>query len=251
MVGIILAAGDGTRLKNSRKSNRCKPLTEANKMPLIVFSLENLRKLKAERACIVVGKEAEQVKQAIGNTYKGLAVQYILQPEPKGLIHALMCAVTAREIDEPIVLQLADEIFINLKTERILQCIHAGEYDFFCGVTPEDDPAKIKANYAVRTDADSILRSCEEKPAVVVNNMKGTGLCFFGRNALRLLKRRYCPESNCPRELCDYMNLLIGEGQRGLVLPVGEKEFNINTEAELTEAEMALQAVCHEKARIL
>lgn len=240
MIGIILAAGNGTRLKTSRNNNACKPLTEINNTPLIMYSLENLRKMKIDQAWIVVGKEGELIKQAIGNTYKDLSLCYIPQFEQKGLIHALMCALTALEADAPVVLQLSDEIFVNIQTENILRSIHSGNYDFLCGITLEEDPEKIKSNYSVELDRNNIIMHCTEKPVVVTNNIKGTGFCYFSTVAVQFLKLRYNSESNQPRDLCDYMNMLIQENQKGLALQIAEKEFNINTSADFIEAQQAL-----------
>lgn len=243
MIGIILAAGDGSRLKSSRQDDSCKPLIRINNMPLITFSLENLLNLNIDRVCIVIGKEGELIRQAIGNTYKGLSVHYVSQSSPKGLIHALMQALNALEIDESVILQLSDEIYIELKTEEILRRIHTGAYDFICGITPEENPEKIKGNYSVEMDADGNLRNCTEKPLVVTNQNKGTGFCYFTARALALLKMRYDETVNSPVDLCSYMNLLIQEQYTGLALQVAEKEFNINTAADLDDVQCGLRVI--------
>lgn len=241
MIGVILAAGDGTRLKNSCNKNVCKPLAEIHGLPLISFSLENLIKLNAEKVCIVVGKEGDLIRRAIGDSYKGLRVCYALQSEQRGLVHAFMQALSAMETDESVVLQLADEIFTGLKAEAILRSIHTERTDFFCGITYENDPERIKRNYGLEINADGTINSCTEKPRTVKNNMKGTGFCYFGKKAVSLLKRDYDIESNRPRDLCDYVNYLIRENQRGFALHIAEKEFNINAAEDIAEAQQALE----------
>ena len=59
MVGVILAAGDGTRFKNSTENNSCKTLIKVNSNYLIEYSLNNLVKLNVSEIYIVVGKQAE------------------------------------------------------------------------------------------------------------------------------------------------------------------------------------------------
>ena len=61
MIGIILAAGNGSRLKHSTRENLCKPLLEINQKPLIWYSLENCLLLGIDRVCVVVGKEGEAI----------------------------------------------------------------------------------------------------------------------------------------------------------------------------------------------
>ena len=237
MTGVILAAGNGSRLKASRKENVCKPLMHINGLPLIAYSLENCLRLKLDRAVVVVGREGELIRRAVGNSYKGLSVEYVSQPEPRGLVHGLMQALKILEQEEDVLLQLSDEIFADLKTEAILDSICGGEYGFLCGVVPEEDPEKIKRNYSVELGSSGVLLNCTEKPAAVSEPVKGTGLCWFGRQSLALLRAHYSEERNSPADLCDYMNLLVREGFRGIALQAAEREFNINTAADLAEAE--------------
>ena len=241
MIGVVLAAGNGIRLKNSQNSQVCKPLIQVDHTPLIHFSLENLRKLHIDRACIVVGSEGDRIREAIGDNYQGIAVTYATQQEQKGLIHALMQAVIQASLDAPILLQLSDEIILHLRSQDIENTIQAGRVAFFCGVTREENPDKIRGNYAVTVQEDQTLHHCQEKPKVVTNVWKGTGFCYFSREAVALLKGSYCWETNQPRELCDYLNLLVESRYRGVALEIGQREFNINTAADLAEAEAALR----------
>lgn len=239
MIGIILAAGNGSRLKHSTRENVCKPLLEINQKPLIWYSLENCLLLGIDRVCVVVGKEGEAIRQAVGSSYKGMPVHYVSQQEQKGLIHALMQALAMPENETAVLLQLSDEIFINLRSDQILQTIDEGQWDFICGVTPEADREKIKGNYSVQTAAGR-LQKCTEKPSVVTNSIKGTGFCYFSASSIRLLKKTYDENQNTPCDLCAYMNLLIRENRQGIALTIAEKEFNINTAADIADAEQAL-----------
>ena len=79
MVGIILAGGNGNRLKNSFDDNCCKPLVKIEEKALIEFSLEALIDLQIRNVCIVVGDESNLIQAAIGSDYKGLNISYIQQ----------------------------------------------------------------------------------------------------------------------------------------------------------------------------
>ena len=57
MIGVILAAGDGKRLKKSSSEDSCKPLIKIKGKRLIEYSLDNLIELDVEKAFIVVGKD--------------------------------------------------------------------------------------------------------------------------------------------------------------------------------------------------
>lgn len=236
MIGIILAAGDGVRLKNSTGQNSCKVLNKIDDKYLIQHALDNLSELDVQVCIIVVGSFADDIKNAVTDNYNGIKICYVRQAIRNGVINALMCALPEITDGEAVILQLADEIFDEFDATNIKTIVEKAEYDFYCGITYEENSEKIKANYSVETDCDMLLSSCIEKPKKTINNMKGTGFCVFGAESIEILKSIYREEDNNPCDLCDFMNYLISHGKKGLCVPVAEKEFNINTIEELKQA---------------
>lgn len=240
MIGIILAAGEGNRLKAGGNKDICKPLVIINKKRLIEFSLDNLVELGIERAFIVVGKESRLIKEVVGNRYKEMEINYVSQPEPNGMINAFVRALDAAGYDETVVLQLSDEIFLDLKTEEIKHITQNGEYDFYCGVTFEEDAEKIKSNFSVDINPDNTIYHCTEKPDVVTNKIKGTGFCIATPKSIQLLRDIYNAKTNRPFDLCDYINTIIEKKQRVFALQIAKKEFNINTLEDYIKAQNIL-----------
>lgn len=240
MVGVILAAGDGKRLKESRQEDCCKPLIKIKGKRLIEYALDNLVELEADKAYIVVGKEGNLIKKILGDQYNGLELFYVVQPEQLGLINAFTYAINIIGCSETVVLQLSDEIFVGLEIEKIKNCIKDGAYDFYCGVTFEEDPEKIKKNFSVDVYDEGIIRKCVEKPTNIVNNIKGTGFCVFNSEALKLLNNKKDKEVELLHDLCDYINYMIVKGNKGLAFCIARKEFNINTFADLFEVQSFL-----------
>ena len=236
MVGVVLAAGDGRRLKASSKEDCCKPLIKLKGKRLIEYALDNLIDLDISRAYIVVGKEGDLIKKNLGNQYKSLELFYVVQAQQTGLINAFMQAISFIGSDESVVLQLSDEIFVDLKIQNIKKITASDEYDFYCGITYEDDVEKIKNNFSVDVDENGNLTECVEKPVEVINNIKGTGFCVFSSQAVQALSENYAVSRNI-NDLCDYMNFLISENKKGLALHIAEKEFNINTFSDLYEVQ--------------
>ena len=107
-------------------------------------------------------------------------------------------------------------------------------------MTYEHNTQKIKNNFSVEVDENSIIKNCIEKPSVIINNLKGTGLCIFRNDCVQLLKKMYNENTNTPGDLCCYMNNLIAQGKKGVAFVAAEKEFNINTSADLEEAQSFL-----------
>ncbi len=235
MIGIILAAGDGTRLKKSSGENCCKVLEKVNDTHLIEFALNNLIDLNVVDVFVVVGKDGELIKNVIGNEYKGLNITYIHQAQQIGLINAMVQVLKAVESDD-VILQLADEIFIGFRADGIKRIIGSDEHDYCCGITYEDEPEKIKANYSVEMNEQMIIEKCTEKPKVITNNIKGTGFCIFKKDVIDLLKDIYDEQNNTPNELCDFVNLLVSDGRKGIAYCLADREFNINTKTDLLEA---------------
>lgn len=237
MIGVILAGGDGTRLTMSTGQDICKSLRKIKDKHLIEFALNNLIDLETTEVYIVVGKQGDLIKNAIGDKYKTLNINYVQQSEQKGLVDALVQALKVIDPDKTVILQLADEIFVNLNTEEIKNALKTEKFDFYCGVTTEENAEKIKNNFSVEMDESSVLIKCIEKPKIVINNTKGTGFTIFGAKAQRIIKETYETNPQKVHDLCDCFNYLIANNYRGLALYVAEKEFNINTASDLKEAE--------------
>lgn len=237
MIGVILAGGDGTRLIMSTGQDICKSLRKIKDKYLIEFALNNLIDLETTEVYIVVGKQGDLIKNAIGDKYKTLNINYVQQSEQKGLVDALVQALKVIDPDKTVILQLADEIFVNLNTEEIKNALKTKNFDFYCGVTTEENAEKIKNNFSVEMDKSSVLIKCIEKPKIVINNTKGTGFTVFGDKAHKIIKETYETNSQKVHDLCDCFNYLIANNYRGLALSVAEKEFNVNTASDLKEAE--------------
>ena len=78
---VILAAGQGTRMK----SRRSKVLHELCGRPLLGYPLTVAESLTADRLFVVVGRDSDEVCQA----FAGRA-EFVLQAEQRGTGHALI-----------------------------------------------------------------------------------------------------------------------------------------------------------------
>lgn len=112
---VILAAGKGTRMK----SDLPKVLHEINGKPLVEYVIEAARAAGADEICLVVGHQAELVKERIG---KG--VSYVLQEEQLGTGHAVKCAVDFIGTDGDTMILCGDTPIITGDTLRELLKYH-------------------------------------------------------------------------------------------------------------------------------
>jgi bifunctional UDP-N-acetylglucosamine pyrophosphorylase / glucosamine-1-phosphate N-acetyltransferase len=113
---VILAAGKGTRMGSSRVP---KVLVMLKDKPLILYVLEEIEKVnQLAKPVIVVGYQAEKVKNVLGNGYS-----YALQKEQFGTADALMSA--RRNIKaENILVVYGDMPFIKAESLKALLALH-------------------------------------------------------------------------------------------------------------------------------
>lgn len=83
MEAVILAGGFGTRLKPCI-DNLPKPLAPIDGKPFLCYLLDWLYANGVHRAIISTGYLAEKVEETIGNTYRGMTVEYSVEDTPLG-----------------------------------------------------------------------------------------------------------------------------------------------------------------------
>src|SRR5436309_1866398 len=112
---IILAAGQGTRMR----SDRHKVLHPIASRPLLLHLLDRVDALGAEKKVIVLGKGREQVEAALA----GRDVTIAIQSEQKGTGHAVQQAAAALAgYAGPVLILYGDTPFVEPNTlERMLE----------------------------------------------------------------------------------------------------------------------------------
>jgi glucose-1-phosphate thymidylyltransferase len=91
MQGVVLAAGEGTRLR-PLTADRPKGLVEVAGRPLLTHCFETLLDLGVDELVVVVGYRGDQVLDRYGDRFEGVPVSYTHQTERCGPAHALLQA---------------------------------------------------------------------------------------------------------------------------------------------------------------
>ncbi|MEI8308379.1 MAG: sugar phosphate nucleotidyltransferase [Chloroflexales bacterium] len=102
---VILAAGESKRTR-PLTSHRPKPLIPLLGRPLLAHILDEMVGV-IERATLVVGYRAQDIKDAFGETYRGIALRYVIQEQVNGTAGALLAV---GQIDEPFFLLYGDNL---------------------------------------------------------------------------------------------------------------------------------------------
>ena len=116
----IMAAGKGTRLK----SKHPKVLHEVGGQPILAYVIATAKKVvPAEDIFVIVGHEAERVREAVSGT----GVNFVLQAEQRGTGHALMVAREALSGYDQVIVLSGDAPLIGAETIRKLSDFHAAQ----------------------------------------------------------------------------------------------------------------------------
>jgi dTDP-glucose pyrophosphorylase len=207
MKALVLAGGRGRRLEpHSAGNNKCM-LRFAGK-PLVEYSLDNCLPVAPQEIVIVVGYLAEQIINHYGNEYRGVRIRYAIQMEQRGLVHALETAAPFLGTSD-FMLFLADEI--------LLEPNHFGMID----------------------QSGRILRLVE-KPRRPINRYQGTGNIVFANRILDYIAMTPISQVRNEKELPDLLQCAIDDGHVVRSFLVGGRYLNMNTPADVAEAEKAL-----------
>ncbi|MFB6171683.1 MAG: sugar phosphate nucleotidyltransferase [Haloarculaceae archaeon] len=104
---VVLAAGEGTRLRPLTR-NRPKPMLPAANRPILEYVLDALVEAGVDRICLVVGYKRDRVQGHFGPTYRDVPLVYAHQRKQLGSGHALL---QARSVcDGPVLVVNGDRL---------------------------------------------------------------------------------------------------------------------------------------------
>lgn len=104
---VVPVAGAGTRLRPHTYTYPKVLLTVGDK-PIIGHILDDLAAAGIKKVCLVTGYLGDQIKTYVSSAYPGLRVNYVEQPEPRGLGHAIW--LTRGRVAGPVLVMLGDTI---------------------------------------------------------------------------------------------------------------------------------------------
>ncbi|PSQ01360.1 nucleotidyl transferase [Halobacteriales archaeon QS_4_69_31] len=104
---VVLAAGEGTRLRPLTR-NRPKPMLPAANRPIIEYVFDALVAADVTRIVVVVGYKRDRVQNYFGPTYRGADLEYVHQHKQLGSGHALLQARAA--VNEPTLVLNGDRV---------------------------------------------------------------------------------------------------------------------------------------------
>jgi len=122
MKAVILAAGVGKRLAAITKEHP-KCLIELGGQSLLTRYLDALLEAGIKTAALVVGHKQELIRQAVGESYRGLALQYVVNDQyHRGSLYSLWLARVA--FDDDLLIMDADVLCPHSFVMRLVNSAH-------------------------------------------------------------------------------------------------------------------------------
>jgi glucose-1-phosphate thymidylyltransferase len=208
MKGIILAGGNGTRLKPLTRVTNKHLLPVYNK-PMIYYPLETVKAAGVTEVLIVSGPEhAGHFLNLLGSGKEfDLKLSYEVQEEAGGIAQALGLAEAFAD-GEKIMVILGDNIFESVaEIKAAAQEFRQQPQGAKIILKPVDDPQRFGVAEIVAGKIMSIV----EKPATPVSQLAVTGLYFYDEAVFEIIKTLQ-PSGRGELEITDVNNAYIRKG---------------------------------------
>jgi len=189
-IGILLAAGRGTRLQ---------PFTDTTPKPLVKYqgktSLEwNLDEMfdLVEYYIIVVHWLSEQIIAKIGPEYRGKKVVYVVQENPKGgTLDAFRVAINqiSKEFTGLVVAN-SDDIRGQEYYQELAEKISQNPLEPIMAAKIEPDKSKLNQFGVIKLDSSGKYQEIVEKPQVFVSDLINIGLYYFPAKIVKIMPEK-------------------------------------------------------------
>ncbi|MGD0707538.1 MAG: bifunctional UDP-N-acetylglucosamine diphosphorylase/glucosamine-1-phosphate N-acetyltransferase GlmU [Anaerolineaceae bacterium] len=240
---IILAAGQGTRMK----SNLTKVLHPLAGRPLIDYSLRCAAELSSEKPVVVVGNDADAVRQFVGER-----AAFAVQEPQLGTAHAVLAAKGLQAGKEGLVLTInADMPLLTSETLKQLvkvQSTNKGPITMLT-VKGEDSHGFGRVIRAADGSVREIVEEAHATPEqLAIQEYNVSAYCFSSTWLWPALKRvKLSPKGEY--YLTDLVGLAVSDGLavQAVVLDDAQEAVGINTRVHLAEAEAIIRRRINER----
>ena len=175
MKALILAGGEGTRLRPITHTSAKQLIPVANK-PILFYGLESIRDAGVREVGIVVGHTADEVQAACGDGSDwGLTITYVTQDAPLGLAHAVTVASDFLG-DDDFVMYLGDNVLFEGITRFVEEFErHTPNAQIFLARVPRPERFGVAV-----LDGDRVVRLVE-KPKEHISDLALVGVYLFDK----------------------------------------------------------------------
>jgi dTDP-glucose pyrophosphorylase len=239
LIGVILAAGKGTRMRPFSE-HYPKPVLPVLGKPLMAYQLEMMARLGVRRVVVVIGHLGHEVVHALGDGSQwGLQIRYVEQEETLGIAHAV--SRLEAHVDRPFFLFLGDIFFVTDDLAAMAERLWSSRDT--AGVLAckrEPDLDAIKRNFIVLTDNTGRVSRVIEKPRHPRTDLKGCGIYLFDLAFFDAVRRTPRTAMRNEYEITDSIQIFIDDGYRVEAAEVVKADMNVSYPADLLELNLHL-----------
>lgn len=212
LVGVVLAAGHGTRI-SPLNINVPKPLLEIGNRSIIEYHHDIFLQNNISKSIIVTGKNIGQFKEYFSEIENNsLDIKYINQNEPMGIAHAVSKAEPY--INGPFILSLGDIFFHSASFGSLIQRYKEGDVSAVIAVKEEQNPLMVSKNFSVELDNSGYVSRVVEKPKYPRSLLKGCGIYLFGPEVFEAIRKTPRTPLRNEYELTTSVQILIDDGHK-------------------------------------
>ncbi|MBV0900398.1 bifunctional sugar-1-phosphate nucleotidylyltransferase/acetyltransferase [Haloarcula salina] len=162
---VVLAAGEGTRLRPLTR-NRPKPMLPAANRPILEHVFDALVEAGIEQLVAVVGFKRDRVQDHFGPTYRGVPITYVTQHKQLGSGHALLQARAA--VDGPLLVMNGDRL-VDAGTIEAVDASYDETGDTSIAVVERQDTSRYGAVQVRDRDIVEIVEKPQEDDYRLIN----------------------------------------------------------------------------------
>lgn len=244
---IVLAAGEGTRMKSRHPKVMHKVLDK----PLIWWAVRAVRKAGASRVIVVVGNGAEEVRSFFASepTPEGEApLEFVEQAERLGTGHAVRVVRDAvGGFEGPVVVTAGDTPLIQPKTLEALVDETRAKHNA-CTVltmTPPDCTGygRVLTDEAGQVKAIIEHTDCTPGQRETLTECNSSIYCFCGRRLSENIDKVGCDNAQGEYYLPDMVGIFVGMNEPVSLVhcPDYTEVLGVNNRVQLAEATRAIQ----------
>jgi len=237
-MGVILAAGKGTRMRPFSE-HWPKPVLPVLGKPLMAYQLEMMAAMGIRKVVVVIGHLGHEVVRVLGDGSRwGVSIQYVEQEEMLGIAHAV--SRLESHIDRPFFLFLGDIFFVTENLKHMLDRFRAGNLGGVLACKREPSLDAIKRNFVVHTDSAGVVNRVVEKPRFPRTDLKGCGIYLFNQSFFDAVRRTPRTAMRNEYEITDSIQIFLDDGYKVEAAEVVKADMNVSYPADLLDLNLLL-----------
>lgn len=238
LMGVILAAGKGTRMRPFSEQWP-KPILPVLGKPLMAYQLEMMAALGIRTVVVVIGHLGHEVVRALGDGSRyGVSIRYVEQEEMLGIAHAV--SRLEAHVDRPFFLFLGDIFFVTENLAAMRDRFLERRLGGVLACKREASLEAIRRNFVVLADEHGVVHRVVEKPRFPRTDLKGCGIYLFDQTFFDAVRRTPRTAMRNEYEITDSIQIYLDDGYKVEAAEVVKADMNVSFPADLLDLNLLL-----------